>query len=46
MLALILLLKQNDFKRRNYMDAKMSSFSSDFKHSLNIDFLCIFFMNY
>ena len=27
-------------------DAKMSSFSPDFQHSLNINFLCIFFMNY
>jgi len=27
-------------------DAKMSSFSSVSKHSLNINFLCIFFMNY
>ena len=27
-------------------DAKMSSFSSDSKTLININFLCIFFMNY
>ena len=27
-------------------DAKISHFSSDFKHSLNINFIGIFFMNY
>ena len=27
-------------------DSKMSSFSSDSKYSVNINFLCIFFMNY
>ena len=53
--CLTLLLKQNDFRRRNYKDAKMSSFSSDFQiltiqHTpntqYNINLACIFFINY
>ena len=41
--CLILLLKEI---LEEIKDAKMSSFSPDFQHSLNIHFLCIFFMNY
>ena len=40
--CLIVLLKQNDFRRRN---KKLAVFYLISKHSLNINFPCIFFMN-
>ena len=43
--CLILLLKQNDLEGE-IKDAKMSSFHLISKHSLNINFLCIFLVNY
>ena len=43
--CLILLLKQNDLEGE-IKDAKMSSFHLISKHSLNINFLCVFLVNY
>ena len=44
--CLILFLKENDYKTEKLRTQKWPVFHLIFKHSLNINFFCIFFMNY